>query len=253
MYDRRIKEAVILAAGLGSRLRPLTDMAPKCLTEINGIPLITRAVAALGSAGVQSATIIIGYLGAAVQRALGDSMAGVAIRYIENPAYAGTNTARSLALAGDALRAGAYVIEGDVVFEPEILRLGDTRRPTWFTDTFPPGMTGSQFLTDEAGRIVFHNIVRDRAAPVPSSALKSCGLLRLTPEYGALLAEWLKSSRADEYYDDVIRRHLPDAPVYAALVGSYRWWEIDDADDLAEAERRFSHEGRLTASARGRG
>jgi choline kinase len=103
-------------------------------------------------------------------------------------------------------------------------------------------MTGSQFLTDEAGRIVFHNIVRDRAAPVPSSALKSCGLLRLTPEYGALLAEWLKSSRADEYYDDVIRRHLPDAPVYAEHVVNRKWWEIDDADDLREAEKRFAFE-----------
>jgi len=253
MFDLDIKSAIILAAGRGNRLRPLTDAAPKCLTEINGVPLIIRAIAALSAAGVKSVNIVIGYMGGAVRQAVGESLAGAAVRYIENPDYATTNTARSLALAGDTLRAGAYVVEGDVIFDPQILALGPVGNPVWYVDNFPRGMTGSQFLTDETGRIVFHNIVRDRAAPVPSSALKSCGLLRLTPEYGALLAEWLTSSRADEYYDDVIRRHLPDAPVYAALVGSYRWWEIDDADDLAEAERRFSHEGRLTASARGRG
>jgi len=214
------------------------------LTEINGIPLITRAVAALSGAGVNSATVIVGYLGDTVRQALGDSLAGVNIRYIENPEYAQTNTARSLALAGNVLRAGAYVIEGDVVFDPEVLKLGDVQCPTWFTDRFPQGMTGSQFLTDETGRIVYHSIIRDRAAAVPDGAFKSCGLLRLTPEYGALLADWLQTSRPTEYYDDVIRRHLPDAPIYAWFVGPFKWWEIDDADDLKEAERRFKHEGR---------
>ena len=240
MFDERIKTAVVLAAGLGSRLRPLTDDCPKCLTEINGIPLIKRAIAGLAAAGVKTVAVVIGYLGDVVRQAVGDSLAGAEIRYIENPEYATTNTARSLALAGDMLRAGAYVVEADVVFDPQILALGPEGRPTWYVDNFPKGMTGSQFLTDENGRIVYHNIVRDRGADVPPGALKSCGLLRLTPEYGTHLAEWLTTVRASEYYDDIIRRHLTDATIYAEHVGALRWWEIDDMDDLREAERRFA-------------
>jgi len=246
MFDERIKTAVVLAAGLGSRLRPLTETAPKCLTEINGIPLIKRTIAGLSAAGVKTVAVVIGYLGDVVKRAVGDSLAGAEIRYIENPDYATTNTARSLALAGAYLRGGAYIVEADVVFDPQILALGPEGRPTWYVDNFPKGMTGSQFLTDENGRIVFHNIVRDRGADVPPGALKSCGILRVTPEYGALLSGWLETASATEYYDDVIRRRLPEAAIYTAFVGPYRWYEIDDADDLREAERRFAKEGPAT-------
>ncbi len=237
-----IKNAVILAAGTGSRLRPLTDAAPKCMTEINGRPLITRALDALAEAGVTRTAIVIGYLGDEIRATVGTFHGRMVIEYIENPEYASTNTARSLALAGAYLRGGAYVVEGDVVFHPCILRLGSTDRPTWFVDSFPPGMTGSQFLTDEKGRIVFHAIVRDRRIPALSIAWKSCGLLRLTPEYGGLLADWLKTCRNDEYYDDVIRRHLTDAELYVEPVGALPWWEIDDINDLREAERRFKGE-----------
>jgi choline kinase len=184
--------------------------------------------------------IVIGYLGEVIREYVGERLGRMEITYIENPEYARTNTARSLALAGECLRRGAYVIEGDVIFDPAILDLGGVGRPIWFTDTFPQGMTGSQFLTDADGQIIFHRIIRDRDIAVPQNALKSCGLLRLTPEYGASLAEWLMTARDNEYYDDVIRRHLTDAPIYAAHVGELRWWEIDDMDDLREAERRFA-------------
>lgn len=236
----KVRNAVILAAGMGSRLRPLTATMPKCLTEINGWPLILHAIDALADAGVERVAIVVGYLGERIRFKVGIYVRGMKITYLENHVYADTNTAFSLALAGEYLRAGAYVVEGDVIFDPAILRLGNHSRPSWFTDTFPQGMTGSQFQTDETGRIVFHRIVRDKAAPVPVGALKSCGLLRLTPEYGERLAEWLTTSGASEYYDDVIRRHLTDAPIYAAPVGGLRWWEIDDLDDLREAERRFA-------------
>jgi NDP-sugar pyrophosphorylase family protein len=239
-----IKNAVILAAGMGTRLRPLTADMPKCLTEINGKPLILHALDALADAGVERVAIVIGYRGIDIFDAVGYKRSGMEIEYIGNAVYADTNTAFSLGLAGEYLRAGAYVVEGDVIFDHAILRLGNHSRPSWFTDTFPQGMTGSQFQTDETGRIVFHRIVRDKAAPVPVGALKSCGLLRLTPEYGELLADWLTTSGASEYYDDVIRRHITDAPIYAEPVGYHRWWEIDDIDDLHEAERRFAKAAR---------
>jgi len=210
------------------------------MTEINGRPLIRHAIDALAGAGVTRAAIVIGYLGDIVQEYVAKYYGPMEIEYIENSDYASTNTACSLALAGAYLRAGAYIVEGDVVFDPAILRIGRHDRPTWFTDTFPQGMTGSQFQTDETGRIVFHTIVRDKSAPVPVGSLKSCGILRVTPEYGTLLSEWLKTARANEYYDDVIRRYLMDAPIYAEPVNGLAWWEIDDIDDLHEAERRFA-------------
>lgn len=235
-----IKNAVILAAGIGSRLRPLTANMPKCLTEINGKPLIIHALDALAGAGVTRVAIVIGYLADDIRAVVGSYYGPMKIEHKENSEYAHTNTARSLSLAGAYLRAGAYVIEGDVIFDPTVLTLGHPSRPTWFVDRFPQGMTGSQFLIDGDDQIIFHRIIRDRDVAVPINALKSCGLLRLTPEYGARLAEWLQTARADEYYDDVIRRYLTDAPIYAAPVGGLRWWEIDDADDLREAERRFA-------------
>ena len=70
-----VDRAVILAAGKGTRLQPLTEDVPKCLVEVGGEPLLERALHALAANGVSEAIVVIGYGGNVIQERLGSSFA----------------------------------------------------------------------------------------------------------------------------------------------------------------------------------
>ena len=68
-----IRRAVILTAGTGSRLSPLTLVTPKCLTEINGQPILFRALRALASQGLSEAVIVVGHHAQEIRKRVGPS------------------------------------------------------------------------------------------------------------------------------------------------------------------------------------
>src|SRR4030095_16479592 len=80
-------KAIILAAGIGKRFKEVTDQRPKCLIAIQGKTLLERTLEALGAAGVEEATVVIGYLGEMIEQQIGSTCGGVRIRYVFNPQY----------------------------------------------------------------------------------------------------------------------------------------------------------------------
>ena len=112
--------AVVLAAGEGNRLRPLTDDRPKCLVELAGRPLLAWQLDALGRAGVDDVTIVTGYRADAIT---------MGSRRVHNPRYAETNMVASLMCARDAFAGDDDVLiaYSDIVYEP---RLVDALRAT---------------------------------------------------------------------------------------------------------------------------
>lgn len=109
-------KAIILAAGQGSRLRPITDDRPKCLVSLAGRTLLDYQVAALRAAGADEVVVVTGY------RADQIEALGHATRH--NPAYDRTNMVASLMCAEDVLREGDDVLlsYGDIVYLPGIAR-----------------------------------------------------------------------------------------------------------------------------------
>lgn len=99
-------KAMILAAGRGERMRPLTDRVPKPLIEVAGRPLIEHAIARLAAAGVRELVVNLGYLGARIREHLGDGASlGVQIAYSDEgdpPLETGGGVFRALARLGDA-------------------------------------------------------------------------------------------------------------------------------------------------------
>ena len=116
-----VRRAVLLAAGTGTRLQPLTAEIPKCLVEVAGETIIERALRVLGSQGITEAVIVIGHCGEAVRNRLGSRFAGVGISYVEAPDYATTNNIRSLWDARGALDRDLLLIEADLVFDAEVI------------------------------------------------------------------------------------------------------------------------------------
>ena len=110
----QIKKAVILAAGLGSRLKPLTEEIPKCLTEVNGRAILEHILNILERNGIEETVIVIGHLGNAVIDKIGHKYHHMKITYIWNEVYEKTNSMYSAWLAREYLEQGALLIE--VVF-----------------------------------------------------------------------------------------------------------------------------------------
>ncbi len=107
-------KAIIVAAGMGRRLRPYTDDRPKCLVEVNGKSILQRQLDAYRAAGVDEVYIVRGYMKESIQ------IDGA--RYFENTDFQNNNILASLFYAEPAMEGGFLFSYSDIVFRPEVVR-----------------------------------------------------------------------------------------------------------------------------------
>jgi len=240
--------AIILAAGMGLRLKPLTDDLPKCLTEVNGKTILENALENLENAGFEETVIVIGFLGEKIRRFVGKRFGNMNITYVVSEKYSETNNMYSLWLARDYMMRGALLIEGDIFFDFDILERiseSDAEKSYWVADIFTEEMNGCLLSVDQTKRIVQIQIVRHKLPEYKPTFFKSVGMVKMSPEYGTLFAKWLdedvQAGNVNIYYDLVLAQHTNDYPLYICDVHGLRWAEIDDANDLEIAEKIFAH------------
>ena len=119
MENYRVKRAVIIAAGFGSRMVPITLNTPKPLVRVNGKRIIDSALDALVDIGIEEIYIIRGYLGEQFDQLL---YKYPTIKFIDNPHYNEANNISSIKLAGELLK-NSYVLEADLlVYNKEIIK-----------------------------------------------------------------------------------------------------------------------------------
>lgn len=119
--NNRITTALLLAAGTGSRLRPLTLDAPKCLTEVSGEPILGRLVDNLRLQGIKRLVVVTGYLDHCIREFLKENAADMQLDYVFNPVYQTTNNIYSLWLARKTIEEPFVLLESDLVFEASML------------------------------------------------------------------------------------------------------------------------------------
>jgi histidinol-phosphate/aromatic aminotransferase/cobyric acid decarboxylase-like protein/choline kinase len=113
--------AVILAAGLGSRLGLFTRRLPKPLLPVAGTAMLERSLQSLAAGGVRQATIVVGHLAQEIETRLGEEYAGVTLGYVRSDAYHSTNDIYSLWLAREHLAGDTLVLQPDVVYDRRVL------------------------------------------------------------------------------------------------------------------------------------
>jgi choline kinase len=128
---------VILAAGTSTRLRPLTDDAPKCLLEVGGKTILERAIRNVRSAGVENIAIVIGYKEEKIREFIARRFAEFKFHFILNARYEETNNAYSLWLARHfaerrGFRNGLLLLDGDILFSSKVLPCLLAREPAAF-------------------------------------------------------------------------------------------------------------------------
>lgn len=114
-------QGLILAAGMGTRLKEYTANNPKVMVEINGRPLIEYALERLFEQGVRETIIVVGYMKDCIIERCGDSYKSMKLTYIENSLYASTNNVYSFYLAGKQITDELILVEGDLLFDKGIL------------------------------------------------------------------------------------------------------------------------------------
>ncbi|UVC15500.1 phosphocholine cytidylyltransferase family protein [Mesorhizobium onobrychidis] len=246
------REAVILAAGFGSRLRPLTDLRPKPLVEVNGTPILHNALQNLEAVGVREVTIVVGYRKDAIQYSCGRRFGGLDINYVESTVFDRTGSAYSLWLARDALLAGGtYLLEGDVFFEPEVLRyltLDDADNVAAVAP-FSPEMEGSAVVLTNGGYIAEVRMKQTAANLNDSSPplFKTMNLIRfsgedlrrtIVPYLNDIISAGAVKSYIEELLSNLIQ--LKGLRIAAGRCDSLKWYEIDNEADLRIAEAMFS-------------
>ena len=107
-------KAIILAAGEGKRLRPLTNNTPKCMVELFGKPMLQRQIDIFRKSGITDISVITGYCS--------DKIQIPSVRYFHNKNYETTNMVETLFCAKDAMSDSVIVSYGDIVFQQNVLQ-----------------------------------------------------------------------------------------------------------------------------------
>lgn len=252
------KHAVILAAGLGSRLRPLTDRRPKPLVPVHGAPILHNALRQLATVGVERATIVVGYRKEAIMRSCGNTFAGIEITYCESTEFERTGSAYSLWLARSRLREDTLLLEGDVLFEVEVLnRLLSRLEPdVAAVAPFDSGMTGSAVSLCPAGSVagIHMNQTAEDAARQPLYKTLNIFMLsgktlrkKVLPGLNDLISGGATTAYVEQFF-----KHLVDLRGLRLCVvdcGDVKWFEIDSEADLRIAEGIFTPSDFIPSSA----
>jgi NDP-sugar pyrophosphorylase family protein len=246
------ERAVILAAGFGSRLRPLTDFRPKPLVEVNGVSIMHNALRNLSSIGVREVTIVVGYRKDAIEYAFGGEFSGMAIHYVESDAFDRTGSAYSLWLARDALLAGdTYLLEGDVFFDEHAMRRLrlDEADDAAAVAPFDELMEGSAVVLDADGMIAEVRMKQTAADLTRAGApklFKTMNLLRLSVStlrrtVVPALDDLIRSGATKAYTEELLAHLIANRgmKLHATRCDDLKWYEIDSEADLRLAESIF--------------
>ncbi|MCK5209076.1 MAG: phosphocholine cytidylyltransferase family protein, partial [Cyclobacteriaceae bacterium] len=140
--SNRITTALLLAAGTGSRLFPLTQNSPKCLTLVNERSILERLVIGLKQQGFKRLVIVTGHQENCIREFLGSIVGNMAIEYIYSPLYKTTNNIYSLWMAREIINEPFVLIESDLVFDVSQLddmlfpdRIAVARMQPWMNGT----------------------------------------------------------------------------------------------------------------------
>ena len=247
----QITTALLLAAGSGFRLRPVTNDQPKCLTEIDGIPILERLVDCLCQHGFTRLVVVVGYLEHSIRIFLGERRDGLSIEYVVNPQYLTTNNMYSLWLAREAVPEPFLLIESDLLFEPSLLR-GLQQPNKIAVSSLQPWMNGSTVTVDHSQWVREFQLGKERDTDgLRYKTVNICSLsLRSWRQVIRRLGQHVAAGRVNDFYERIFAEMVADGSLsfLAVFFDPTSWHEIDTLEDLQKAELFFKTDGRDQAS-----
>ena len=243
-------QGIILAAGMGKRLKNITKNKTKCMVEVNGISLIERMLKILDRKDLSRIVIVTGYQEETLKEYIVSLTIHTPIIFVENPIYDKTNNIYSLSLTATFLEEeDTLLLESDLIFDETVidLILCDPRENLALVDRFESWMDGTCMLLDENDCIVdmvakknLHFVNADQYYKTVNIYKFSRHFSKYT--YVPFLKAYAMAMGNNEYYESVIRliAMLDTKELQARRLNGQRWYEIDDIQDLDIAESLFT-------------
>ena len=232
-------KAVILAAGVGKRLWPVTQHRPKCLIEIGGQSLLHRYLESLAAVGIQRADIVVGYKQEMIRKAVEEKSFGLRVNYLVNEQFH-RGSISSLWIARTALDDDVVIMDADVLFHREILRrLVHSAFPNALLMDDSIKQTGEDCMViGEGGRVI---ALTKKMPSRYDHAGEGVGFLKVrhadTPHVVASLRTFVDREAWHMEYEDALINFFRDVKVGYEMIGGLPWTEIDFLEDVEKAER----------------
>jgi len=226
-------QAVILAAGLGSRLHKLTGGKSKALVEIGDRPLILHQLESLADHGVGPILVVVGHSGDELQQVIGDRA-----ETLLNDRFTETNSLYSLWLARDWIKGPFLLLNCDLFFDPVILdRLLDESGNVLVYDSTSSRGREQTKVAVKKRRVV--DLGKD--LPPASARGENLGMLMFDEAGSRTMLktadELIRSGHEDAWVIEATRAVCSQVPVYGLNVAGQAWTEIDFPYDLDVARR----------------
>ena len=234
-------KAIILAAGVGKRLWPITQHRPKCLIEIGGKTLLNRYLESLASLGIQRADIVVGYKQEMIRAAVEANACGVHVKFLVNEQFH-RGSISSLWIARTALDDDVLVMDADVLFHRDILRrLVESSFPNALLMDETVKQTGEEcMVVVEGGRVIA--LTKQMPARYDLAG-EGVGFLKVrhadTLHVVTSLRSFVDREAWQMEYEDALVEFFRAVKVGHEVIGGLPWTEIDFPEDVEKAEREI--------------
>lgn len=237
-------KALILAAGLGTRLAPLTDDRPKSLVSVNGKPILMKQIENLHENGVTDITVVSGYKADILEKAVHERYPDIQI--VESADYASTNNMYSAYIGIKAMfpsgETGPFLMmNADVFYDSSVLgALLACEHPDAIVTEIGRYIGESMKVTEKEG----HLTAISKKIPMEKAYGTTIDVYRFSAAGGAAFfarcAEYIERRKERKLWSEVALNDVLNDVEFHACPLEGRWLEIDDHDDLAAAEKLFA-------------
>ena len=243
-------QAIILAAGMGRRLKELTQNNTKCMVKVNGVTLIERLLGQLERQELSRIVIVVGYEGKKLMDYIATLDVKTPIVYVENNIYNKTNNIYSLALAKDYLcEEDTLLFESDLIFEDAVIDaiVSDPRPSLALVDKYESWMDGTCVTLNDQDEIKAFVPGKHFDFSRKDEYYKTVNIYKFDKSfsqthYVPFLEAYCTALGRNEYYEQVLRiiTMLDEPVIQAKRLSGEKWYEIDDIQDLDIATSMFS-------------
>jgi histidinol-phosphate/aromatic aminotransferase/cobyric acid decarboxylase-like protein/CTP:molybdopterin cytidylyltransferase MocA len=249
-------KAIILTAGYGKRMRPLTDHEHKTLFKINGRTIISRIIDGLVENDIRDIVVATGYLAQRLENYLRKNYPQINFTFVENRNYSTTNNIHSLSLVFDQVEIDddILLIESDLIYEPAVIKkiIASPQDNVALVDKYRNGMDGTVVtILNQAITSIIPPHLQGQGFDF-SDKYKTLNIYKFSQvfcnhAFKRLLTYYTSVIDQNSYYELIlgILIYVQKATIYAAIIEHEKWAEIDDPNDLEQASFVFDKEERL--------
>lgn len=246
MLEKKNMQAIILAAGLANRLRPLTDTQPKCLLKVGGKTLLEMTINNILKNGITSFVIVTGYRENMIKEHIAEKFPGLDLIYITNSDYENNNNSYSLWMTKDYITGDSILLDSDILFDYRIIsKLFSSGKANCLAvkSIHRLGNEEIKVIIDSTNKI---NHIGKHLEPAESYG-ESIGIERFSHDFFKKLGDVLDrkivmENNVNEFYEASFQE-LYDAgnSMYAVDVSEYKCMEIDFPEDLELAREEVKY------------